>query len=354
MGELKVSIITVSYNAQNTIEKTIKSVLAQTYKNIEYIIVDGNSQDDTLKVVKKYEKNINRFISENDKGIYDAMNKGIAVATGDIIGILNADDWYEIETVSRVVETFKSNEIVDIVTGQINFVDDDFIIGKSSYFDIENICYRMPIAHPATFVRSRIYKNIGSYNIEYKIAADYEFTYRCYLAGCRFKYLEDVLANFSLSGISSKKHDQLYKEDECILTKYNVSSKQVKEALSLKKKQLSFFTANKMDFDNILGGRKVYIWGSGYWGCLVARRFTEEGVDFEGFIDNSKERQNMYIYKHLVYSPQSLQRIDEDIIIIIAVQYAFDEIKLQIEKLNVGALYLSCNDMIERLWKKEG
>ena len=120
---MKVSIITVSYNSASTIKDTIESVASQTYDNIEYIVVDGNSKDKTVDIVTSYSKVIDKVVSEPDKGIYDAMNKGVQLATGDIVGILNSDDFYETTTVIEdIVKHFKNNKSSDIVFGDVVFL----------------------------------------------------------------------------------------------------------------------------------------------------------------------------------------------------------------------------------------
>ena len=139
---MKVSIITVVFNGIRTIEQTIKSVLNQSYKNIEYIIIDGGSTDGTLDIIRKYENYLSYIISEPDHGIYDAMNKGIQKSTGDIVGIINSDDWYEVNTVSQVVERFESFA-VDLVYGDINFIGKNGEIIRSENYSLEEIWYKM-------------------------------------------------------------------------------------------------------------------------------------------------------------------------------------------------------------------
>jgi len=181
---MKISIITVCYNSESTIEDTIKSVLSQDYDDIEYIIIDGGSKDGTIGIVDKYADRIAKIVSEPDKGIYDAMNKGIGLATGELIGILNSDDLFASrDTISRVFEKIKSSRHDSIYFGDIAIVDREQIENVKRYYAVDQFTTLklklgiMP-PHPATFVFKAIYEKIGVYKIDYKIAADFEFYVR--------------------------------------------------------------------------------------------------------------------------------------------------------------------------------
>ena len=207
-----ISIITVSYNAVKTIEETILSVLNQTYHNIEYIIIDGGSTDGTIDIIKKYQDRISYWVSEPDKGIYDAMNKGIAKANGELIGIINSDDWYELDAVQNVVLEF-NNTRPAIYHGGLNIVKDDivFYISKAS-IKIKRLKKGMVINHPATFVCKKIYDEIGVFSTSYKIASDYDFILRAFMKGYEFKSINKVLANFRIGGVSTNINKLLLKE----------------------------------------------------------------------------------------------------------------------------------------------
>ena len=212
---MKVSIITVCYNSEATIRDTIESVLAQTYSNIEYIIIDGASSDSTLSIINEYDNKISKLISEKDKGIYDAMNKGVKIATGEIIGILNSDDFYENnKVISTVVKNFASNPISDIAFGNIVFVNPnqlDRIVRNynAKHFESWKLRFGWMPPHPATFIRKRAYDTVGLYSLHYKISADYEMFVRLLLLNkLTFTYIDQVLVRMraggaSTSGISS-------------------------------------------------------------------------------------------------------------------------------------------------------
>jgi len=206
---MKISIITVCYNSAKTIQDTIESVLSQSYQAIEYIIVDGASTDRTLSIIKKYD-NIAKIISKPDRGLYDAMNKGIQAATGDIIGILNSDDFYESNTViSTVVNCFVTNPQSDVVFGDIVFVKSDqldIIIRhyRAAHFKAWKLRFGWMPPHPATFIRKNAYKAVGLYSLNYKISADYEMFIRLLMVKkFQFTRIDKVLVRMREGGVSS-------------------------------------------------------------------------------------------------------------------------------------------------------
>ena len=180
---MKVSIITITYNSAETVEDTIRSVASQSYSNVEYVMVDGLSKDSTLDIAKKYSAHISKLISEKDKGIYDAMNKGVALATGDVVGILNSDDFYADENVIKdIVEVFEKTG-ADAVYADLIYVHRDDTTKTVRRWEAG--AYRtgqflkgwMP-PHPTFFVKKSIYDKWGSYNLSLRSAADYELMLR--------------------------------------------------------------------------------------------------------------------------------------------------------------------------------
>jgi len=196
-----VSIITIVYNGEKHLPQTIESVLGQTYEPIEYLVVDGGSTDNSVGIIKSYSDKISKWKSEKDKGISDAFNKGLSMASGEIIGIINADDWYEAETVERVVESLND---ADIIYGDLRLIKDnktDFILkGNHSFLDSE-----MTINHPTVFVRKECYDGFGRFDEKYKCAMDYDLMLRYKIAGKRFKHIPQVLANMRWEGMSDSK-----------------------------------------------------------------------------------------------------------------------------------------------------
>ena len=177
-----VSIVTVVYNGEKHLEESIKSVINQTYDNVEYIIIDGGSTDGTVDIIKKYEDKIDYWVSEKDGGIYDAMNKGIVISHGKIIGIVNADDLIYPDTLAKVSQAFKNDEVM-FTYGQVDLADENskiFDIAKS--IGLQSLKYRlfrhMPFLHPTMFVKKSVYEKIGLYDTNYKLSADYDFILR--------------------------------------------------------------------------------------------------------------------------------------------------------------------------------
>jgi glycosyltransferase involved in cell wall biosynthesis len=207
---MKISIITVVYNNVQTIKYAINSVLSQTYKNIEYIVIDGASTDGTLEIIKGYGDRITKFISEKDKGIYDAMNKGLNLATGDIIGILNSDDFYiNKHVIEQIVQEFKEKNVESIYADlvYIHSKNPDKIVRyyDSSYFDIQKFAYGWMPAHPTFFVKKEIYEKYGIFKIDYKIAADFELLVRfLYKNKVSYSYIKKPLIKMRLGGISTR------------------------------------------------------------------------------------------------------------------------------------------------------
>ncbi|OIQ71441.1 putative teichuronic acid biosynthesis glycosyltransferase TuaG [mine drainage metagenome] len=197
-----ISVITVVYNGRDSIEGTINSVLSQTYENIEYIVIDGNSTDSTIDIIERYGNKIDYWISESDKGVYHAMNKGIALASGDYIALLNSGDWYEINTCAIVAERILLNK-ADIYYGMVRVYRQDKTLLCIKGNTIDNISNEM-IAHPTCFISSDIYA-VQMYNTKYISAADYDFVLRLKISGYSFSFIEEIFANFKIGGISSSK-----------------------------------------------------------------------------------------------------------------------------------------------------
>ena len=205
---MKISIITVCYNSEKTIEETIKSVLFQTYDNYEYLIIDGMSKDNTLKIIRKYEKKFNgklKFISEKDEGLYDAMNKGIKKATGDIIGIINSDDILANEYVfEKIVKKFEKTKC-DAIYSDLVFLDEETMKIPTRNFIAHNYSKRMAWhpPHPTLYLKKDVYNKCGEFNISYKIAADLDFMLRVIKQNYKFEYIEEYLVKMRSGGVST-------------------------------------------------------------------------------------------------------------------------------------------------------
>lgn len=214
IADKRISIITVVYNNKETIQDTINSVLSQDYDNIEYIIVDGASTDGTVDVINEAiemnkEKNI-IFISEDDNGIYDAMNKGIILSTGDIIGIINSDDFYVNNNVIRTVINEFMLKSVDSIFADLVYVHDDDLNKIVRYYSSASFCpkkmaYGWMPAHPTFFVKREIYEQYGLFKTDYKIASDYELIARFLVRNrISYSYIPKVLVKMRRGGVSTK------------------------------------------------------------------------------------------------------------------------------------------------------
>jgi len=206
---MKISLITVTYNSAATFQDTINSVNAQNHPDIEYIVVDGASKDNTLNIIKANENKISKWISEPDKGIYDAMNKGLKLVTGEVIGIINSDDFYYNDTIISSVAKAFEDENVDAVFGDLVFVDPDNLdkvvrTYSSKNWYPEKFARGFMPAHPTFFVRRKYYEQFGLFKTDYKIAADYELLIRfLYVNKLRYKYLPLTMVTMRKGGVSS-------------------------------------------------------------------------------------------------------------------------------------------------------
>jgi glycosyltransferase involved in cell wall biosynthesis len=205
-----VSIITVTKNAGKHIEQTVESVLSQSYGNIEYIIVDGVSTDGTVETVRGYGSRISLFVSEPDGGIYDARNKGIALCKGELIGLLNASDYYERDAVENVVGAYLEDLEAGIFHGNVRMLNPDgtFFKLKRPAVDVGRLYEGMSLYHPTFFVRRSVYETCGMFSEAFKLSADFDFALRCFCAGIKFRYVDAVITNFRKGGVSSRRWEE--------------------------------------------------------------------------------------------------------------------------------------------------
>lgn len=210
---MKISIITATYNSASTVADTFESVLKQTYKDIDYWVIDGGSSDRTLDIIKEYQpkfKGKMHYISEKDRGIYDAMNKGLAHCTGDVVGILNSDDYFTDDNVlADLNNTFENND-VDSVYGDIHFINDnnpDKIVRyySSAMFRPFWLRFGFMPAHPSFYAKREVFEKYGKYSLDYKIAADYDMMVRLfYKHHISYKYIKRDFVTMRTGGVSTK------------------------------------------------------------------------------------------------------------------------------------------------------
>ena len=206
---MKMSVITVCFNSAQTISLTLRSVCEQTHDHVEHIVIDGGSSDGTLALIAAEGKRVAKLVSEPDHGIYDAMNKGIELATGDVVAFLNADDYYRDATVLARVAAVMHDEGLDAIYGDVEF----FRIGQprgvarrynSGRFTARRLGWGWMPAHPALFVRRGLFERYGAFRTDYRIAGDFEFVARVFQhAHLRHRHLSEVLVRMKLGGIST-------------------------------------------------------------------------------------------------------------------------------------------------------
>ena len=200
----RISIITITYNSERTVEETIKSVVSQNYPNIEYLIIDGGSKDKTLDIVEKYRDKISFVISEPDKGISDAFNKGIRYSTGEIIGIINSDDLLMPDALQAIAEAY--DQSVDVYRGNLIIWNSDTGNKVISIPAVEFPIYsfgKPSICHPSTFVAKDAYDRYGTYRVDFKNLMDVDLLMKFYKAKAKFKHVNKELAVFRLGGVTS-------------------------------------------------------------------------------------------------------------------------------------------------------
>jgi glycosyltransferase len=217
---MKISIITIAYNSGHSISDAINSVLSQTYPDIEYIIVDGKSKDNTVEIVKSYGNRISKFVSEPDKGIYDALNKGVRMATGDVIGFMHSDDLFASnDIITKVAEIFKSKD-VDSIYGDLQYVyknDTNKVLRywKSGKFSVRRLKMGWMPPHPTFYVKKKIYDAYGLFNTDFRIAADYDTMLR-FLGKHRIstQYLPEVMVKMRVGGASNRSLKNIIKKSK--------------------------------------------------------------------------------------------------------------------------------------------
>lgn len=297
--ELKFTVITVTYNCASTIERAIKSVLSQKYHNIEYIIIDGKSTDGTKEIIQTYENQLAYWVSESDTGIYNAMNKGISHATGDIISFLNGDDWYLNDSVFNKIYDLFDGSNAQIVAGRVTSEGNPRrIIMKE---DLDILYYKMVLPHQAIFTRKKIFEKYGYFNEEYKTAGDYEWLLRLYTKGIPITCTDIIVAEFSLGGrgfgceaiIEQRKVSLKYLN---ALNKMNLYEKVQEEYLL----EIAVFITDRLisKKDEIITqvlkengiSNDCFIWGTGYYGDKCRKLFESVHFNIKAFLDNDKNK----------------------------------------------------------------
>lgn len=234
---MKISIITITYNSAKTLPNTLQSVLSQTYPQIEHIIVDGASKDGTKELIEAYAKEVQkdkdectrevRWVSEKDSGIYNAINKGIQMATGDVIGFVHSDDMlYSADSIEHIANAFSSSD-VDLIYGDLQYCKGDKVVRrwKSNAYNPCALKYGWMPPHPTVYCKREVYEKVGLYDEWFHISADYDMMLRIFRAGYQSLYIPEVLVCMQVGGASNKNASALLsktQEDRLVLKKNSV------------------------------------------------------------------------------------------------------------------------------------
>ena len=372
---LKVSIITVCLNCVKTIEQTIKSVVSQNYSNIEYIVIDGGSTDGTLDIIAKYQQHITYWVSESDRGIYDAMNKGVNLASGDVIAFLNGDDWYCDNVIQHVVNDIMSNDAsVLCYDSSISFGCRTKTWRHKLVDHVENIRIDMLYCHQTIFAERKLFLKYGNFNIKYAIAADYDWILRMYNYGEVIKHKNFVVVNFRYGGISSS---------QVLRTRREVKKISLKELNKLKKdgkisencyidlyreildyhKKIELNCVAKLAINDflivgnievkkklkkILNSSHYSIFGCGELGEECYMLLKQLNLNVDCFWDNNLERQGTYYDGIEIRNPDKI--VQDETNIIISTHCHLNEIKKQLRSMNLDEKeYIDYEDIRQRV-----
>jgi glycosyltransferase involved in cell wall biosynthesis len=355
-----ISIITVTLNAGLVLERTIQSVIGQSYPHIEYIIVDGNSTDCTLKIIKQYQSRITKWISEPDKGIYDAFNKGLKIASGDVIYFLNSDDYlYDKDVIADVAALFAGNPDYRFVYGNVLILDEkvnyQYICGK--HFTCEDLKTGDMPPHPGLFVKRELIEKIGLFDTQYRIGADFDFIIRCFKAAAdQSCYFNRTIAVFSEGGISTdpekqqlmngeqrqiiKKHFDYEQVPNLQLTEVNGFYKVWLESLLLHQRGIT----NRLHDDRV---KNVAIFGTMKTALYLYEDLKQEAINILCFLDNNLNMQQQTLKGLPIYPEEWLksnyQQVDA---VILSIEGQHDTaIKARLEKM------IDNHDVLILLWK---
>lgn len=339
-----ITIITVTYNAEKYIEQTIKSVIDQDYPNIEYIIIDGASSDGTIDIIKKYEKNISYWISEADSGVYDAMNKGIDVATGEWINFMNAGDTFvSNSTVSTIIE--KLQPISELVYG------DSFLITKTEEQyrkakQIDNFFNGIPFCHQALFAKRAILSKY-KFNTFYSIAADYDFILKTFSLKHHYQYINIPVCNFLGDGLSQQQVLKSSIEAMMVISKYSTNLELINDSNPFRiilnnhnnKKKSNYhfsflFNRFRSEMIRLNLDQKVFIlYGFGHIGRMIYNEFSN---NIQMIVDQSSDQISKKIQQGNVYNPKNISNIQYDYIIVSVLGREEEIVKYLSEELEVN------------------
>ena len=344
MNEIKVSIVTVCFNEIDDIEKTIKSVLSQNYCNIEYIVIDGGSDDGTLDIIKKYSDRIHLFVSEPDNGIYDAMNKGIEYSSGDLIGFMNAGDYYDEGAISAVVDMYKKSKS-DVIYGNVTRLGgkNEQVIYDS--IKLENYYLRNQIIHQAIFVKTSLMKKRG-FNTIYGVLADYDFFLNLFYEGKEFTFLNYRICFYKGGGISETNEFQsiterkqiqmtLFEKDSALFEKYARGAQEsyLYYMYETHKRCIPFYEDYALEVlrDYLMHFESIIVFGTGE---ISKKTISDLRITVKYYVDNDETKQGDEFYGRTIYPVESLKNETGGVLLILSLDHDKQMID-QIESLGV-------------------
>lgn len=295
----KYSIITVTYNCAETVERTIKSVLGQQNSLYEYLVIDGDSTDGTVDIIDGYRDRLDYYISEPDEGIYDAMNKALKHVSGDFVIFLNGDDYFISRSVLSNISKWITEDGV-IVIGRVKY-------GEKLSECYSNQCFKSPFfnifyPHQATFVPRKIYEEIGGFDEDYKVSADFEWICRAMYKGYKIKWIDEIVSVYSLGGRSNSLQGVI--DEYCISRKYMeltndafINDMTEKAIEAIKNNLFRSVCSNErlipkcrklFIYAGIVSGRKIQLWGAGFWGVRILELLSNCGIDVECVFDSKR------------------------------------------------------------------
>lgn len=337
-----ISIIIPVYNSKSLIERTLDGLTSQKTTMYEIIVIDGGSTDGTLDVVRQYSSVVSVCISEPDNGIYDAMNKGIAHATGDIVAFLGAGDYLLDDSLSHVANVFENNPDIDIYCGEVYKKLGDDLQKRNNPFanNSDNLRYGMIYCHQAVFARKTLFERIGNFNTKYKIAADYDWLLRAYYQSAKFFYEKYYLTVFDYTGVSSRKLINMTDESLCIAKDNDTEGLYTKEIYHqyyqnyinafVKENRKCSEICKKKIVNEIPRDKDIFLFGAGDLGRNTMQLLQNIGVTVRGIFDNSEKKNGTEICGVKVGKPIACK---DNVFIIITSQYYGKEISVQLEEL---------------------
>lgn len=348
MKEPRISIITVVYNGSTTVAQTMESVLQQDYPDLEYIVIDGNSTDGTQEIIRRYEDRLAYWVSEPDKGIYDAMNKGLSHATGDVIAFLNVGDWYEKGAIKIVGEWFRQQD-ADILVCGVNLTRKGRFVSKripEINSIAEKITTGMPCCHQGIFTRKKWLGKNRCFDLKYRIVADYDWLLSCYYAGARVACTDAIVANYDTEGVSSKHVDLRVEEFHASSTerlqeadlaedRKNVIQEKIEQTYenSIAARIGAYLLDEEFDWKSLIPVSEnvvCSVFGCGAVGEECCRLMKKIGVKVCCVWDNDPRNWGGWLHGCEICNPQNITH-DKNVIVIASTRYE-KEIETQLKQ----------------------